>query len=61
MCSLKVHLGGGTDITKALLVREHAGPPAAATIVVLITDFFEGRDESDLVAQTRLMAEAGCE
>ncbi len=46
---LSVHLGGGTDITRALeycsgLVRE-----PARTIVVLITDFYEGRPESDLV------------
>jgi hypothetical protein len=27
--------------------------------VVLITDFYEGRTESDLVAQTRLMADGG--
>jgi Mg-chelatase subunit ChlD len=46
---LSVHLGGGTDITRALeycsgLVRE-----PARTILVLITDFYEGRPESDLV------------
>ncbi len=56
---LSVQLGGGTDITQALryagaLVRE-----PARTIVVLITDFYEGRDERDLVAQVRLLAEAG--
>jgi hypothetical protein len=38
---------------EGLDVRRHPGPPAARTIVVLITDFYEGRDESDLVAQTR--------
>lgn len=46
---LSVQLGGGTDITRALeycsgLVRE-----PARTIVVLITDFYEGRPEADLV------------
>jgi Mg-chelatase subunit ChlD len=56
---LSVQLGGGTDITRALqyaggLVRE-----PGRTIVVLITDFYEGRPESDLVGQVRLMAEAG--
>jgi len=55
---LSVQLGGGTDITKALsycaqLVRE-----PARTIVVLITDFYEGRPESDLVRQVRLMSDA---
>jgi Mg-chelatase subunit ChlD len=56
---LKVQLGGGTDITNALsycgeLVRE---PPR--TIVVLITDFYEGRSESDLVHQVRKLSESG--
>ena len=46
-------------ITQALqysagLVRE-----PARTIVVLITDFFEGRAESDLVDQVRVMADSG--
>ena len=52
---LSVQLGGGTDITRALeycttLVRE-----PAKTILVLITDFYEGRPEADLLrAATRL-------
>ncbi|MBX3157574.1 MAG: VWA domain-containing protein [Deltaproteobacteria bacterium] len=55
---LKVQLGGGTDITQALqytagLVRE-----PERSIVVLLTDFFEGRDEQDLVDQVRAMADA---
>ncbi len=56
---LSVNLGGGTDITRALqycgeLVRE-----PKRTIVVLITDFYEGRAEADLVRQVRLLADAG--
>ncbi|MDB5345470.1 MAG: hypothetical protein JWP89_3847 [Schlesneria sp.] len=56
---LSIQLGGGTDITKALeygaqLVRE-----PVRTIVVLITDFFEGRDEKDLIQQVRIMADSG--
>ena len=56
---LSIQLGGGTDITKALqydqqLIREPARP-----IVVLITDFYEGRDERDLLRQVRAMAQAG--
>jgi Mg-chelatase subunit ChlD len=47
---LSVQLGGATDITRALeyctgLVRE----PARTIVVLLITDFYEGRPESDLV------------
>jgi Mg-chelatase subunit ChlD len=56
---LKIQLGGGTDITKALLyANDLVGEPARA-IVVLITDFFEGRDEQDLVDQVRVMSDAG--
>ncbi|MBA3550248.1 MAG: VWA domain-containing protein [Nannocystis sp.] len=55
---LSVHLGGGTDITRALeycsgLVRE-----PARTILVLITDFYEGRPESDLVRVVERLAGA---
>ena len=56
---LKVQLGGGTDIAKAMtycagLVRE-----PARTIVVLITDFYEGGDERNLIRQVRALADAG--
>ncbi len=56
---LKVQLGGGTDITKALqycttLVRE-----PQRTIMVLITDFYEGRDERDLIRTVAGLADAG--
>ncbi len=55
---LSVHLGGGTDITRALeycsgLVRE-----PARTILVLITDFYEGRPEADLVRVVERLAGA---
>jgi uncharacterized protein with von Willebrand factor type A (vWA) domain len=55
---LSVQLGGGTDITRALeycstLVRE-----PARTILVLVTDFYEGRPEADLVRATERLADA---
>jgi Mg-chelatase subunit ChlD len=55
---LSVQLGGGTDITKGLeycsgLVRE-----PARTIIVLITDFYEGRPEADLVRVVARLAGA---
>jgi Mg-chelatase subunit ChlD len=56
---LSIQLGGGTDITQALLYANSLVREPARTIVVLITDFFEGRPESDLVDQTRLMADGG--
>ncbi|AKU93939.1 Mg-chelatase subunit ChlD [Labilithrix luteola] len=55
---LSVQLGGGTDITRALeycstIVRE-----PARTILVLITDFYEGRPEADLVRVVTNLADA---
>jgi Mg-chelatase subunit ChlD len=56
---LSIQLGGGTDITKGLMYAGELVRQPQRTIVVLITDFYEGRPESDLVAQTRLMADGG--
>ena len=56
---MSIQLGGGTDITQALIYANGLVRQPQRTIVVLITDFYEGRAESDLVAQTRLMADAG--
>lgn len=56
---LSIQLGGGTDITQALAYANTLVRQPQRTIVVLITDFYEGRAESDLVAQTRLMADGG--
>ena len=56
---LKVQLGGGTDITKALQYTQTLVSEPARSIVVLITDFFEGRDTADLVDQVRAMADSG--
>ncbi len=56
---LSIQLGGGTDITQALMYAHGLVRQPQRTIVVLITDFYEGRAESDLVAQTRLMADGG--
>ncbi|HKB01800.1 MAG TPA: VWA domain-containing protein [Gemmataceae bacterium] len=56
---LSIQLGGGTDITQALQYAQTLVRQPQRTIVVLITDFHEGRPDSDLVAQTRLMADGG--
>jgi uncharacterized protein with von Willebrand factor type A (vWA) domain len=56
---LSIQLGGGTDITKALIYANELVREPQKTIVVLITDFYEGRNDQDLVAQTRLMADGG--
>jgi len=56
---LSINLGGGTDITKALQYSHQIVRQPGRSIVVLITDFYEGRAEEDLVNQTRIMAESG--
>jgi uncharacterized protein YjbI with pentapeptide repeats len=56
---LSIQLGGGTDITMALQYAAGLVRQPARAIVVLISDFYEGRDENDLVAQTRLMGDGG--
>lgn len=56
---LSIQLGGGTDITKALQYSQSLVREPARSIVVLITDFYEGRDERDLIRQTKDMAESG--
>ncbi len=56
---LSIQLGGGTDITQALMYTNGLVRQPQRTIVVLITDFYEGRSESDLTAQARLMADCG--
>jgi Mg-chelatase subunit ChlD len=56
---LSIQLGGGTDITQALQYAQTLVREPARSIVVLITDFYEGRDERDLVRQVRTLSEAG--
>jgi Mg-chelatase subunit ChlD len=56
---LRVQLGGGTDITRALQYSQSLVRVPARTIVVLISDFYEGRDERDLVKQVRTLVESG--
>ena len=56
---LSVQLGGGTDITQALQYAVQLVREPRRSIVVLITDFYEGRSEQDLVNQVRTMADAG--
>lgn len=56
---LSIQLGGGTDITQALMYSQQLAREPARTIVVLITDFYEGRAEIDLVKQVGEMAQSG--
>jgi Mg-chelatase subunit ChlD len=56
---LSIQLGGGTDITRALQYAAQLVREPAKSIVVLITDFYEGRPESELVKQVKDMAQSG--
>jgi len=56
---LSIQLGGGTDITKALQYAYQLVRQPGRTIIVLVTDFYEGRAERDLVHQVKEMAQAG--
>lgn len=56
---LSIQLGGGTDITRALKYANQITRQPARTIVVLITDFYEGGGDQELVRQVRDMAQSG--
>jgi Mg-chelatase subunit ChlD len=56
---LSIQLGGGTDITKALKYAYQLVAQPARTIVVLITDFYDGRSERDVVTQVKEMSQSG--
>jgi len=56
---LKVQLGGGTYIDKAMQYAEQLVYEPQRTIVLLISDFYEGGNVRTLIQQTLFMAESG--
>ncbi len=56
---LSIQLGGGTDIARALAYAQQLAREPGRTIVVLITDFYEGGDERRLVQQVGEMSQSG--
>jgi Mg-chelatase subunit ChlD len=56
---MKVQLGGGTDIGQAMTYAQSLVENPRRTIVILITDFFEGAPIDRLYAVTRQMIESG--
>jgi Mg-chelatase subunit ChlD len=56
---MKVQLGGGTDINKALTYGAQLVTDPRRAIVVLITDLFEGGDAFSLVRVARSLVEQG--
>jgi len=56
---LQVQLGGGTDIAKALAYAESQVTRPRQTIMIVVTDFFEGGDESQLLEMVSKLANDG--
>ncbi|CAN5380038.1 VWA domain-containing protein [soil metagenome] len=56
---MKVQLGGGTDIAKAVAYGASLVENPRRTIVVLITDFFEGGSEASLVSRVKSLCDQG--
>lgn len=56
---MSVQLGGGTDIGRALAYCESLVTEPEKTIMVLVTDLYEGGDISQLYATTAAIVESG--
>jgi len=56
---MKVQLGGGTDIAKAVAYAQSRIATPAKSILVLVSDFFEGGSTSELVRRVKALAESG--
>lgn len=56
---MKVQLGGGTDIGQALSYAAGLVDNPRKTIIVLITDFFEGAAPQRLLSTTQLLIQSG--
>lgn len=56
---MKVQLGGGTDIGKAVGYAQGLVENPRRTIVVLVTDFFEGGSEAVLVSRVKALCDQG--
>jgi Mg-chelatase subunit ChlD len=52
-------LGGGTDINQAVAYGQSLITRAADTIMILITDLFEGGDQATLVARIKSIVDSG--
>jgi predicted metal-dependent peptidase len=57
---MKVQLGGGTDIAKAVLYGAQLVETPRRTIVVLVSDFYEGGSEETLVQSIAGLVTSGC-
>ena len=56
---MKVQLGGGTNIAKAVAYAQQLVSNPAKSIVVLVSDFYEGGSSTELVRRVKTMVENG--
>jgi Mg-chelatase subunit ChlD len=56
---MKVQLGGGTDIAKAVAYAQGLVNNPGKTIVVLISDFYEGGSEHELIRRVKALVADG--
>lgn len=56
---MKVQLGGGTDIAKAVAYAQGLINNPERSVLVLVSDFYEGGNEYELVRRVKTLAEAG--
>ena len=56
---MKVQLGGGTDIARAVGYAQSLVANPAKTIVVLVSDFYEGGNAGELVGRVKALTEGG--
>jgi len=56
---MKVQLGGGTDIARAVGYAQSLVSSPARTVVALVSDFYEGGSEGELVRRVKALAESG--
>ena len=56
---MKVQLGGGTDIAKAVAYAQGMVSTPTKTVVVLISDFYEGGSEHELIQRVKALCSEG--
>ena len=56
---MKVQLGGGTDIARAVGYAQGLISNPARSVVVLVSDFYEGGSEYELVRRVKTLVEGG--
>src|SRR5690606_658066 len=56
---MKVQLGGGTDIARAVAYVQGLVATPARSIIVLVSDFYEGGSDHELVRRVKALVQSG--